>query len=813
MALLAEVILPVPLSQTFTYSVPPSLQGRAQVGARVVVQFGRRKFYSAIIRSVAAGPAQDGIKPITEVLEEDPIASERQLEFWDWVAEYYVCSLGEVMQAALPAGLKLQSESQVVLHPTFKDEAASLDDEEHVVVEALVHQLELSIGEIQKLLSKKTVLPIIKRLMQENVVALKEELRPGYVARQEQFLSLSPDLADKNSRKALFNDLESRAPRQLEVLMAFMQASGASKEATKSHVLSKAPKQYAALKALVDKGVLISRTKTVSRLEDGKVETGIPDLTKPQQDAREAISRLWQNQRVVLLHGVTSSGKTEVYAKLIEDVLQEDGQVLYLLPEIALTAQMIARLTRYFGPNIGVFHSRFSDNERVEIWQKVAQQDYKVIVGARSALWLPFRNLKLIVVDEEHDASYKQFDPAPRYQARDSAIWLASQLDAKVLLGSATPSVESMYNAEQGKYGLVELTQRFGDIQLPKMKIVSMNRPAVSAHQKLSITHDVLEAMREELQLGHQVILFRNRRGFSPFLICRTCSHVPQCPNCNVSLTYHKAFNEMRCHYCRHREKAITACPSCHSHNMRTQGFGTEKVEEELKLVLPGVRVGRLDYDAVRSKHGHDRIISDFSLGKFDVLVGTQMVTKGLDFDNVSLVGILNADQLWSFPDYRSHERAFQLLLQVSGRAGRRGKRGAVLIEAMDTSNSLLRLAADNDYASFYHNTLAERKQYAYPPFVRLMRVTFRHAKQQTVAKAADVAFRFLRKLFGKRIYEPAAPPVFRIRNHYIMDILIKVERDSDTIMGLKQKLQAARNLVATTKGLSTVRVAIDIDV
>lgn len=810
----AEVILPLPLRKTFTYSIPAELVGQAAPGVRVVVQFGKRKFYTGVIRRIhAEAPKAYEAKPINSILDPQPIITAHQLGFWQWMADYYLASPGEVMQAALPAGLKLASESRVILNPSFNDDFTSLGDDEYLVAEALSHQQELTIGEVQQVLQRKPVLPLVRQMMEKGVVLLREELTEGFTPKKEEFITLGTAFEDKTTRKALFDELEKKAPRQLEVLMQFMQLRGGAKEVAKSKLLQAAGKQYTALKALIDKGVLVSAVRTVSRLGNGKQSASIPELTPAQAAAKEDIGQLWKEHRVVLLHGVTSSGKTEVYAHLISEAVKQGKQVLYLLPEIALTSQMISRLTRYFGPSIGVYHSRFSDNERVEVWQKVLAGDYRVVLGARSALFLPFTNLGLIVVDEEHDASFKQFDPAPRYHARDAAIWLADSVDAKVLLGTATPSLESIFNAREGKYGLVKLTQRFGDIELPKVKIAPLNRVAMADHRKVTLSQDLKVAIEETLEQGRQVILFRNRRGFSPFLICKTCDHIPKCPNCDVSLTYHKVFNEMRCHYCRHRSKAVTTCPSCGSHNMQTEGFGTERVEEDLKIMFPKARISRLDYDAVRTKRGHDRIINDFSEGRADILVGTQMVTKGLDFENVSLVGILQADQLWAFPDYRSDERAFQLMLQVSGRAGRRGRRGEVVIEARDTQNPLLLLAVENDLESFYSNALRHRRSFGYPPFTRLIELKLKHRDRQTVRDAAEALYRKLAIVHGKRIYKPAEPFVDRVRNKYLMHIMIKLERKAEVIKAVKASILEATDWLVQQKGWSGVDVLVDVDV
>lgn len=791
----AEVILPLSLKINYTYSIPQELEDDAIPGKRVIVQFGKKKYYTAIIYRIGKqAPEGYKAKPIESLLDPGPLISEQQFRLWEWIKQYYLCNLGDVMNAAVPAGLKLESETVIILHPFHKEDPFELSDDEYLVKEALTRQKELKIADIRELLNKKTVDKTLKSLLEKNIIFLKEELKSGYKSKTEGFIKISPAFIPSETHEQLFSELN-RAPKQKAFVLNYFELVSNNPEISKSELLKATGKNYQALNKLIEKGIFTETEKQVSRLEtSGILKSKEIELTPAQKEAFNKIKDYFKEKNTVLLHGVTSSGKTEIYAELIKEYISDGKQVLYLLPEIALTAQMISRLKKIFGDHVGIYHSRFNSMERVEIWNKVRKKEYQLVLGARSALFLPFNNLGLIVVDEEHDSSYKQFDPAPRYLARDSAIMLGEIYSAKVLLGSATPAIESYYNALNGKYGLVQLTKRFGNIALPEIRFVDLKQSErVGSNSYLSET--LITEIKETLEKGEQVILFRNRRGYSPMLMCGTCGHIPQCKNCDVSLTYHKFNDQLKCHYCGYSIPTVTTCPSCSAHNMRVMGFGTEKVEDEINLVFDKAVVKRMDYDSVKGKKGHQKLISDFEEMKIDILVGTQMVSKGLDFEKVSLVGIINADQLLKFPDFRSNERAFQLMLQVAGRAGRKHRQGRVFIQARDLGHPVFSYVLNNDYQGFFESELDERREFRYPPFVRIIRIHFKHRDKQTVISAAWKSFHQLKKDLGQRVYEPIQPLIGRIRNQYLMEIMLKLERS-------KKVADLARNSIAQSSDI-----------
>ncbi len=804
-----EVILPLSLPGTYTYFVPDEWQGRLRPGQRVLVSFGKRRIYSALVYRIHdREPEAYQPKPILEVLDTEPIVYEWQLAFWDWMASYYLCQPGDVMNAALPAGYKLSSETVILRHPEAVIDPALLDDKEYLIMEALQFQQELRLEDVQAILGQKTVYPILQQLLERNMLVFKEELRPGYRPRLVSYLQLTPDYETRDKLKELFDQLE-KAPRQLDILMAFLHLQDDSEYVRKSEVLKTSGSSAGSLKALIRKGVFIEIQQPESRLRTGEAEGGGPSLLTPaQQKALEEIREILKVKRVVLLHGITSSGKTQVYAHMMEEVISRGKQVLYLLPEIALTTQMIERLSLIFGHRVGVYHSRFSNHERVEIWQKVLKREYDVILGARSALFLPFNKLGMIVVDEEHDSSFKQYDPAPRYHARDSAIYLAGQLGVPVILGSATPAVETIYNARSGKFGIVRLNERYGAIRLPKVEVI----PLLKFKNAGVISPPLREAVQKALDQKEQVILFRNRRGYAPMLVCNQCGYVPQCKNCDVSLTYHKQFNELHCHYCNARQKPIIICPACGSHDIREQGFGTERVEDELKTLFPEARVARLDYDATRGKHGFEKIIGRFEQREIDILVGTQMVTKGLDFDHVSLVGILNADHLLHYPDFRADERGFQIMLQVSGRSGRKNKQGLVMIQARETSHPVIGWVIGNQLDAFYEHELGERKAFRYPPFTRLIYLHLKHRDRKTVREAARLVYKILRQTLGQRVYEPVPPLIGRVRNQYLLHIMIKLEKNRKILEETRKLIRSLPAVLHQQPHLRGVVIIPDVD-
>ena len=697
--LFAEVLLPVPVPGTFTYRVPYALNDAIRIGQRVAVPFGKTKILSGLVTAITEEVPKVEVKYLTDILDEEPVVNTKQLQFWDWVKQYYLCHMGEVMQAALPSALKLSSESKVALSPDFQLDSMALNDYEYMIVEALQIQPKIAISEVSKIIGFKKVMPLVRTMMEKGILVMEEELNEKYKARYERFVRLSGMYRDEALLQELMDHLTKRAYKQLEILLAYLTLGGdCDNDLKASELLKKANATGTVLKAMVEKGIFEVYERKVSRLKDFKaqISTASIQLTEAQQKAFEGIHAGFEAGQPVLLHGITSSGKTEIYIKLIQEALDEGKQVLYLLPEIALTAQIINRLKQYFGERLGVYHSRYGANERVEVWQQVNDfaknhgTQRQVIIGSRSAIFLPYSNLGLIIVDEEHDSSFKQIDPAPRYNARDAAIILGDLHQAKVLLGSATPSYESYYNALQGRYHLVELTERYGGVEMPEIILSDMRVERRRKTVQADFGSTLLDAVRKAIEEHNQAILFQNRRGFSLRVECDDCHYVPQCINCDVSLIYHKQQNVLRCHYCGYTASVPAECPQCHSTNIKMHGFGTEKVEEDLKLILPEARVARLDLDTTRSKNDYQGILEAFQEKETDVLVGTQMVTKGLDFDSVKVVGILNADNMLSFPDFRAHERSFQLMAQVAGRAGRKGKQGQVIIQTYEPSHPVL---------------------------------------------------------------------------------------------------------------------------
>ncbi len=803
--------------------MPFELNDAVSEGTRVVVQFGTRKIYTAIVCSLHEKPPSGYIpKYILSVLDDSPVVFPAQLAFWEWITSYYLCHLGEVMNAALPAAYKLASETRIALNPSYRGETDTLQEKEYLLLEALHHREELEISEIAKMLDQQKIIPLIKNMIEKGMIVVDEELKDRYRPKMEVFVRLSPDyLGNEDALKTLFNSLEKRAKKQLELLMTFLQLSeyGAKNEVKRAALLQRSGGSRAMLDTLVRKAVFETEEKIVSRMETFETMADSDDieLTEAQQHALKEIHAGLMVKDVVLLHGITSSGKTELYIKLIREAIGRGKQVLYLLPEIALTTQIINRLRKYFGSKVGIYHSRFNENERVEIWQNVMRAEgktkprYEVILGARSAVFLPFSDLGLVIVDEEHDASFKQSDPSPRYHGRDVAIYLAQQHGAKVVLGSATPSVESYFNAGRGKYALVELMQRYGQMELPLIRIVNLKEETRQGKMKTHFSSVLLTRLEEALSRQEQSILFQNRRGFSPRLECETCFWMPNCKNCDVTLVYHKKSNQLRCHYCGFVTRVPDHCPECKGTNIRMRGFGTEKIEEELAVLFPKARIARMDLDTTRSKHAYQQILGDFEERKIDILVGTQMVTKGLDFDHVSTVCILNADNMLSFPDFRATERSFQMMVQVAGRSGRKNKRGLVLIQTYRPDHPVLKEVVDNDYLSMYKQQLPERRKFCYPPFYRLVLLKLKHKDPEMLNNAATSLSFNLRKVFGKRVLGPEFPLVGRIMNYYIKHILIKFEKDT-SVNAMKGKLMEEIESFQKDKKSGALRIILDVD-
>lgn len=801
--LFVEVILPLAIARNYTYRVPFELNDAIAVGKRVVVQFGKSKLYTAIVSAITALPPEKyEAKYLLEILDDLPVVTVQQLQFWKWLSEYYMCFEGEVMNAALPSALKLASETKIVLNKDFEYDKAALHDKQFLIVEALEIQPELTISDISKLLSQKTVMPLLKGLFEKNIINISEQVSDRYRPRKRTFLTINPAYHDQDNLRELFGILEKRAPKQADVVLAYLKLARHQKTISKNELIEESGAGAASISSLIEKEVFIAEERNVSRLffEEEFLDANF-ELSQHQQAALLTIKDQFRQKDVVLLHGVTSSGKTQIYIRLIEEAMSQGKQVLYLLPEIALTTHVIERLRQYFGASIGVYHSRFNDNERVEVWQKVLNSEYKVVLGARSSVFLPFADLGLVIVDEEHETSYKQFDPAPRYNARDAAIFLANMYSAKVLLGSATPSFESYFNAGTHKYGFAELTERYGGVELPTIEVISIAEETKKKTIQSHFTSVLMADIHAALTNKEQVILFQNRRGYAPVLLCKICAYTPKCINCDVSLTYHKHSGKLHCHYCGFKEDSPVICPACGSTQLEYRGFGTEKVEDELSMILPEARISRMDLDTTRSRNSLQNILNDLEEKKIDILVGTQMVAKGLDFADVTVIGIINADSLLKYPDYRANERSFQLLAQVSGRAGRRGKQGKVVIQTYDPAHRVIRQVIENDYSDLYFTEMEERKAFHYPPFYRIINLDIKHKDPEILYGQATYLGNELRQHFGEeRVVGPQIPLISRIRNYYIQSIMLKFEKDGVSINKVKATIREIITQFQTTK-------------
>ena len=789
--LFVEVVLPLAISKTYTYRVPLEMNSQIQVGKRVVVQFGKSKIYTAIIYSISeTPPGLYEAKYIIDVLDEEPIVNHFQLALWKWISEYYLCYLGEVMQAALPAALKLASETRIRLNPSVEFDRTILSDKEFLILDALELHAELRVSDISKLLGQKTVFPLLRSLFEKNIILISEEITEKFKPRKKAFITLNPFYNEPGNRKALFEVLD-RAPKQLELLLAYYKLEKQQTEISKSDLIETSGSSAAALKSLLEKEIFLQEDKIVSRLSTEEIETFLKfELNEAQGNALKEVQDQFLDKDVVLLYGETSSGKTQIYIRLIEQMLFEGKQILYLLPEIALTTQIIERLREYFGNQVGVYHSKFNDAERAEVWQKVLKGEYKMVLGARSSIFLPFRNLGLIIVDEEHESSYKQYDPAPRYHARDTAIYLAHLHKAKIVLGSATPSLESFYNAKTKKYGFVTLKGRFGGVQSPHIEVVSISEETKRKTMQSHFTSVLMKEIAGALERKEQVILFQNRRGYTPVLLCTTCGYTPKCINCDVSLTFHKSSAKLHCHYCGYKQEVLTACPACGSTKIEQKGFGTEKIEDELQLLFENARIARMDLDSTRSRNSFQLLLNDFEEGRIDILVGTQMVAKGLDFGNVTTIGIVSADSMLNYPDFRAFERSFQMLSQVSGRAGRRAKQGKVIIQAYDTSHRVISQVIRNDYEEMFNTEILERRNFHYPPLYRLIQLDVKHKDPSKLITIAGSLAHILRLQFADRVLGPEAPLISRIRNYYIQTILLKVEKEGVSVQKIKDALR-----------------------
>lgn len=811
--LFAEVIIPLALPKNYTWSVPQEMEGLVKPGVRVEVVLGKNKKYAGLVKRLhPEPPAGFTPKPILNVLDNEPIIFEQQLQLWEWIAKYYMCTEGDVMQAALPSHFKLSSETQLQFNEDYGEDFHELDDEEFLVAEALLLKKELMLTEVQQILDSSHVYPVIKRLIEKQVCLVSESLKDTYKEKKETYVLLQPEYNDEAKLEELLNNW-SRAPKQMELLLAYLHLQKTLGEVTQPELLKKAGASAAQLKGLVEKNIVRTEKRKVDRLsylpKDIRMDF---ELSPAQEKALVEVKLHFEEKPVCLLHGVTGSGKTQIYIRLIEEYIRSGKQVLYMLPEIALTSQVIRRLQKHFGGHIAVYHSRFNANERVEIWNKVKTGEIKAVLGARSSLFLPFHDLGMIICDEEHDPSFKQQEPAPRYHARDAAIYLSAKLGAKMLLGSATPALETYYNAQQGKYGLVKLNERFGNATMPEITLLDTRKLFNKESGKVVIAPVLEDAIRKSVAEGRQVILFQNRRGYSPYQICETCGWIPQCKNCNVSLTYHKYSHKLHCHYCGTVYPPVHTCSSCGNHQFVQRNFGTERIEEELLEQFPEAKIGRMDMDTVKGKHAHDHLIQEFEQQKINVLVGTQMVVKGLDFEQVDLVGILDADGILGFTDFRVNERAFQLMEQVSGRAGRKDHPGRVMIQVSNVQHPVLHFVREHDYDGFYKMDIESRQDFFYPPFSRMIVLTLKHKDKDVVKHAAFRLSEFLMPKLGKHLIGPSEPAVNRVRNQFIMEITFKLPRDTAFLRETKAFILDRIALLHQEKAFRQVYIISDVD-
>lgn len=813
-----DVILPLPLHGCFTYSLPREMEEEVQIGCRIVVPFGRKKYYTAIVQNVHYSvPTEYEVKAVTALLDTHPILLPEQFKFWKWLADYYLCTQGDVYKAALPSGLKLESETMVEYNPDFESDV-QLPEKEQKVLDLLSVEPEQCVTKLEKDSGIKNILSVVKSLLDKEAIFVKEELKRTYKPKTEVRVRLTAAASNERRLHFFFDELQRRAPKQLDLLMKYIELSGClgkvRKEVTKKELLQRAFATPSVFNGLVERGVFEVYQHEIGRLNTISTKDTFPlnPLNEYQQRAHDEIVQSLTIKNVCLLHGVTSSGKTEIYIYLIQETIRQGKQVLYLLPEIALTTQITERLQRVFGSRLGIYHSKFPDAERVEIWQKqLSEKGYDIILGVRSSVFLPFRKLGLVIVDEEHENTYKQQDPAPRYHARNAAIILAAMYGAKTLLGTATPSIESWNNAVAGKYGLVELKERYKEIQLPEIIPVDIKELQRKKRMNGPFSPLLLQYIREALEQKEQVILFQNRRGFAPMIECHTCGWVPKCKNCDVSLTFHKGLNQLTCHYCGYTYQLPRICPACEGADLRNRGFGTEKIEDDVKALFPEVAIARMDLDTTRTRAAYERIISDFEQGKTDILIGTQMVSKGLDFDHVSVVGILNADTMLNYPDFRAYERAFQLMAQVAGRAGRKNKRGRVVLQTKSMDHPIIPQVISNDYEGMVGGQLSERQMFHYPPYYRLVYVYLKNRNETLLDLMAQIMASRLRATFGNRVLGPDKPPVARVQTLFIRKIIVKIETNAPMGRVRELLLQVQKDMIAEDRFKSLI-VYYDVD-
>ncbi len=810
-----EVVLPLSLAKTFTYRISEAEFHFIKKGMRVAVPFGKSKIYTALVIDIHQNePSLYDAKEIHQILDEKPIATEIQIKHWLWVANYYMCGIGDVYRGAFPSGLLLESET-VVSHKTdtlVND--SELSDDEFLIYEALHHQSSLKVGEIVSILNKKNIFPILQKLIAKDIIVLEEEIKESYKPKLVRYVKLHAKYESDNGLGELLEVLKS-ANKQKEIVLTYFQLMASEKKPiTVKKLVEVSNSTSTTVKALIDKEIFEEYLLQQDRVSfSGQATEKQLLLSEAQNAAFESIKNSFLEKEVCLLHGVTSSGKTEIYIKLIEEYLLTGKQVLYLLPEIALTTQLVSRLRLHFGDKVAVFHSKYSNNERVEVWKQTLENSTKaqIVIGARSALFLPFDNLGLLIVDEEHEQTFKQTDPAPRYHARDSAIVLANFHNAKVLLGSATPSIETYFNTQTDKYGLVTLTERYNDVRMPEVLLVDLKDKHFRKRMTGHFSDLLIEEIAEALSLGEQVILFQNRRGYSPIIECMTCGHVPHCQQCDVSLTFHKHKNQLRCHYCGYSIAKPTHCHSCSSIDLTTKGFGTEQIEQELVSLFPKAKTGRMDQDTTRGKFGFEKIIDSFKNREVDILVGTQMLAKGLDFDNVSLVGIMNADNMLHHPDFRAFERSFQMMTQVAGRAGRSEKQGKVVIQTYNPNHNTIQQVTNHNYMGMYKEQLYDRQIYKYPPYFRIIKLTLKHREFEKLKEGSMWLYQVLSQNLGIPVLGPEEPAISRIRNEYIRTILIKIPNNMP-LAGTKKTIQKMLNSFEAVAQYRAIKVIANVD-
>ena len=810
----AEVILPFPIHKYFVYSVPTDLESQISVGMRVVVNFGPKKFYTGVVVNILEkSPEKDlKTKEIISLLDNSPIVNDIQLRFWKWVSEYYICAVGETMNAAIPAGLKIESNTIYVINPDFDEDFSNLSDDEFLITEAAMCAEKLTPIDIQTIVGKQSIHKLIKSLIEKKVIHPNEEIEEKYTPKRQKYVTVSDEYKNEGILNALFVQLEKRAKQQYKALLQFYNLAKGTGEVSLTDLNKEAGQS--AVSALVKKNVFVVTEKIISRIKTAPLQNTIFDivLSPAQQNAFNDIKLAFDANKPALLFGITGSGKTEIYIKFIQEILSKGKQVLYLLPEIALTDFMVERLRRFFPNDLLVYHSRFNAQEKVEIWNDILNKKPKIILGARSAIFLPFSNLGLIVVDEEHDTSYKQQDPAPRYNARDCAVVLAKMSNANIVLGSATPSIESWVNAKKNIYSLVELTERYGSVSLPEVEIIDIKQETFRKKMIGPLSTQLFNAISKAIKQNRQAILFQNRRGYSTWIECTSCGWMPFCKNCDVSMTYHKNINTLKCHYCGFIEKIPDKCPSCKSTQITMKGLGTQRVEDELGIIFPEAKIARMDFDSVKGKKAAKELFKGFDEGKFQILVGTQMVTKGLDFSRVDIVGIINADNLHAFPDYRAHEQAFQTMMQVAGRAGRRDNEGKTFIQVYNKANPIVQFVANADYVGFVEQELKSRHDFKYPPFVRLIKISVLHKDKSRCEEVSKILKEKLKQhLPSYQILGPEYPIVPRIRNFYIRDILLKLLRNKELPI-LKNNIQKEINNLYGNEVSKGIRFIIDVD-